>query len=133
MNQPLPTLGKLLFLPLIYHSCGVHTKDHSGIWKTRSIWPISNSEIIPRETSHISLGISYSILGIRRYTDCIWEYHPYTICIPPYTSVYLRIPFFLKNIILLLLEPYLYMVLYINQVRYDGEWIFWKRSWKKIS
>ena len=56
MNQPLPTLGKLHFLPLIYHSCGVHTKDHSGIWKTRSIWPISNSEIIPREISHTSLG-----------------------------------------------------------------------------
>ena len=46
----------------------------------------------------ITEGISDRILGIRRYTDGIWEYHPYTICIPPYTSVYLRIPFFFKKI-----------------------------------
>ena len=44
-------------LPLIYHSCGVHIKAHSGIWKTRSIWPISNSEIIPRSARSRPLGM----------------------------------------------------------------------------
>ena len=68
-----------LFLPFIYLSRDVHTKAHSGIWKTSSIWP-DIPRVIPYTTrrSRVVYGVTRGISakypeGIARGIFCRYQ------------------------------------------------------------
>ena len=94
----------------VYHGISWYIMVYYGIlWCTPLLWYIKG--YIPLITE----GISDRILGIRRYTDGISEYHPYTsvyLCILPYTFLlkkfFLIKILFTKNLLKFFIKPHFF-------------------------